>query len=390
MRHFIPILLLFIFSALGFLLIQSPPDTPRKLPNIRLPVVEVNPHSPSSHPISLAVSGKIIAPQKEIELSSENAGKIGKLHPHLIVGGTIPAGETIAQLEEADFLLELKSAQANLTKTNAALSVAQGNHRLAKKELALSGYLFSDDDQNKKLALRLPDLHEAEADVDIAHYKLAQAKLTLNRATINYPYDVKVTEVSTALGEYISEGKTIAKVVRTDEVWIELNIPQQYLTKINVKTEKNQGSIVTFSFNQHTFTAEVFGIHPKLRENSRLVKVIARVTPSGKPVFPFVINSHIEATVEFEVLKDVQRLSRQALPDPSHVYVVDQAGRLQVRPAGVKWQTEESVYISPEIQAGDRLVSRPVYGIFVGSKVRAVSVLNHDHILNQTMQTSSY
>lgn len=373
----LPLLIMSVFGGVGYLILDTAPQSSRKAAEFPLPIVEVSGITFKQHDIEVAVQGRVIAAHHPIELLSQTKGVLVKTHASFIPGGIIKAGETIAQIDQTDYQLALKSAEANLSIAEAALAIEQGQKRLAERQFALNDRQFSDDGKNKALALRTPQLQQAEAEVRIAKIQLEQAQLALERTSLHLPYDVRVLSITTAVGDVVNQQNSLATFSRADKQWIELSVPQQYVNRIPVSKGSSENAAVSFQINQHKYQAEVLSIKAQLNEQSRMAGVIVQLLEgnhSSKPQPPpLIIDTHISAKLSLGKIDNVFPIPKHLVQDESRIYVVDADNSLQLRDAEIKWRAANDVFVAADLQTGDQFITSQIYGIVPGSTVRTLS-----------------
>ena len=319
-KNFLPLLLVCVFSAIGYAIFATAPQSSRIEASPQIPAVEVANIVLKNHSVSATVQGRIVAPNKPLDLKSQTSGKIVSTHPNFIVGGTIAAGEPVLQIDQTDYLIALENAQAKLIMAQAALAIEQGQKRLAEREFALNTVQYTFDGQNKALALREPQIKQAQAEVTLAKNQLNLAQLALQRTSLSFPFKVRVLSVSAGLGEYVSQQNLLATLSRADQQWLELSIPQIYLAQIRARTADAIGSSVYFKVGNTEYTAEVISIKAELNSQSRMSGLIAQVVGdlSNQTSNPhsLIIGTHVSASIDLGIVENALALPKQLLRDP--------------------------------------------------------------------------
>ncbi len=81
---------------------------------------------------------------------------------------------------------------------------------------------------------RKEDIRAAQASVELARARLAQAEKALSDCTVRAPMAGTVTAKSTEQGEIVAAGATLATVSRLDEVWLSVYIPETRVGRVRV------------------------------------------------------------------------------------------------------------------------------------------------------------
>jgi multidrug resistance efflux pump len=137
-----------------------------------------------------------VVPARQVEILPEVSGRVIEFHPALEPGGIIPGGETLIKIDPEEYELALARAQAGLAEAEADLQVEQGRQIVAQREWDLFGKDWAESREDEALALREPQLRQAEARIASASSLVKQAELDLRRTEIKAPFDVLVLAVA--------------------------------------------------------------------------------------------------------------------------------------------------------------------------------------------------
>lgn len=377
LRMLTPLVIVTFFSFVCYAIFSSPEQSQRK-PSVTIdPSVEVIPTISGNHSVTIAAQGLIVAPNKAISLIPQVSGVIAKIHPNFMLGGFIPAGEAIVKIEQTDYQIALDEAQAKLTLALASLTMEKGLQRLAKKEFKLNENKFIDDGENKSLALRVPQLKQAQAQVQLAQIDVEKAKLSLKRTHLTLPYDVRILSINTTIGELINQQTAVAVLVKAKKRWLALKFKAKNIDRLSARTSNEKGSFVNFYLNKQTYQGEVISLLADLVSSTKMGGAIVEVTPSTtdentKLKSPLLIGTHISATIAAGTIHDAYAIPIGALINNKQVLVVDSHQLLQSRPAKLQWQSKGKVIVDLQLKANDQIVTSQVFGIATGTKVNAI------------------
>lgn len=124
--------------------------------------------------VSLTVTSQGEArPRTQINLVPQVAGRITYVNPDFIEGGFFEAGETLVQIDDADYRLAVTRASAQVAQAQQALAREQAESDLAAREWAELG-----EGEASALTLREPQLAEARAQLAAAEAALQAAVWT--------------------------------------------------------------------------------------------------------------------------------------------------------------------------------------------------------------------
>ncbi len=141
---------------------------------------------------------------------------------HIEVGQRIQKGDLLFELEPDDFDLQLATSVANEKAADAAVLQAEQEERrlsqlLRERAISQSEYdsvrLLLDSSQAKKVA--------AAKQTELARRQLEYTKL-------HALADAVVVSIRREVGEVVSAGQEVVKVVQSDELEIEVDLPEQF------------------------------------------------------------------------------------------------------------------------------------------------------------------
>ena len=124
--------------------------------------------------LKVNVQGEVEA-HTEINLVPQISGKISYISPNFVEGGKFRKGEVLARIEATEFELRVIQARANITQAETVVMREKSEGEIARRdweELGRAG-------EPSALSLRLPQLAEANAQLESAKAQLAEAELQL-------------------------------------------------------------------------------------------------------------------------------------------------------------------------------------------------------------------
>ena len=163
------------------------------------------------------------------EIESEVSGKIIWVSENFSSGGTFTKGDTLIKLDSRDYELALVTAESNLSQSKVALQREIAESNIAKQE-----WDKVSDGEASDLALRKPQLAQANAFFAASEATYEQAKRNLNRTSIVAPFDGRVRKKNTDLGAIISPGIPLGMIYATDYVEVRLPIANVDLSFLDI------------------------------------------------------------------------------------------------------------------------------------------------------------
>ena len=216
------------------------------------------------HQVTVTANGSV-GVTTYVDLIPQVSGRISQLAPSLAVGGRFRAGETLAVVEQDEFLLKLRQAAADVEVQRANLQLQQ-----AKSDAAVQNYALINPNRNVPALVALgPQIAQAQAQLQAAKSREDIAKLELQRTRFTLPFDGMITRSSAQLGQLVSNGKAFGQAYATDSVELVAPIAQSNLAQL--APVENLRVQVFIAGNQ--FEASIDRVGAELDPRSRFAKV---------------------------------------------------------------------------------------------------------------------
>lgn len=368
----LPIVLLAAGAAVAALLLSTRPSAGKGKKAEAAPLlVQTLTAQPRTAAMIVEVMGTVV-PAHEVELKARVGGHVTALSESFSPGGLLRAGQTAVTLDDTDYQLTLRQAENTLARAMADLDLEMGQQRVAREQFAmLDGMGGNEAADQSSLALRGPQLAQAQADVDDAEADLSQARLDLDRTRVKVPFNALVTARSVAPGSEVTTSTALGTLVDVDEYWVEAAVPVARLRNMRFAARDGQGSPVAISGRAGAATRQgsLLASVGELVESSRLARVLIRVPdPLGLSTggTPLVLNEYVSARITGPEVEGVYVLPRSALREGDQVWVAEGA-TLDIREVEVGWSDAENAYLTDGLAPGDRVVTSgiptPVQGM---------------------------
>ncbi|AMK78981.1 MULTISPECIES: efflux RND transporter periplasmic adaptor subunit [Methylomonas] len=224
------------------------------------PLVAVAEVKQEQWPTSLATVGSLRA-VAGINISNEVAGQIKALH--FESGQTVKQGQLLIELDSTTDQAELQGLQAE--QRLAQIRYQRSAQLIDKKFVSQSDY-----DQNKAL------LDEARAAV-------ASKQTLIAKKQIKAPFNGELGIRQVDLGQYLPVGSAIIPLQKLDPIFLDFNLPERYLSQLSVG---QQITINVQAYPDKSFTGEIIAISPAVEQQSRSLKVQARLKNADKGLHP--------------------------------------------------------------------------------------------------------
>jgi RND family efflux transporter MFP subunit len=366
----LPLLIVAAGAASAYKLYDTRPVAKRTRPLEAAPLVRTMRAEATTMPVSVTATGTVRA-AREIALKPRVAGRVEQMSPSFTPGGVLREGEMLLRLDESDFRLAVDEKKADVTKAEADLELEMGQQYVAREEWK---HLLGEKTLKTALALRKPQLAQAQAALDAAKAAQQKAELDLTRTVVRAPFNALVTARNVDVGSQVSTADTLATLAGTDEYWIEISVPMDRLRWIDLPgSNAERGSPATVSVAAGERRGRVLRLLGELQSDSRMARVLVSVHDplllagtAGPAAARLILGDYVSVAVQGREVQNAVRLPRSALRDDDTVWVVRDAA-LSIRKVHTVWKDRDDVFVDSGLAPGENVVvsnlSSPIEGM---------------------------
>ncbi len=268
-------------------------------------------------PTTIKTRGTIRA-HNQVTLTPQVSGKIIRILPGFEDGAFFGEGDVLVELDSQDFATAVVIAEAQLARAASVYAQEETRAKQARLNWEDLGY----DEDPSELVLRLPQLREAQANMDSARAQLSQAMRNLDRTHVRAPIAGRVRRRSVGLGQSVGPGTPLGTIFAIDFAEVRLPIAARdmaFLTLPNGPEDPTVDVELRDALDEDrtaVWTATIIGTEGALDENSLDLFAIARVLdPFARTTghAPLRIGQPVVATIPGRVLDNVVAVPRQAV-----------------------------------------------------------------------------
>lgn len=320
-----------------------------------------------------------VRPEQEIMLSPRVGGEVVSISASFTPGGFVGEGETLLQIDPADYEANLLLRQSELRQASADLELELGRQQLAKQDYEeLKGTISS---EYETLVLRAPQLNAARARVEAAEANVRRAELDLERTRIRAPFAAHILSREANAGSQVAPGEPLGMLVGIKSYWVEVAVPVSSLQWIDFP--QNPGSSVARARVRHrtawpedTFReAQVHSMIGALEDETRLARILLTVAdplahePGSSGLPPLMVGSYVESRIEGKLIEDAVRIPRDYLRQNDTVWINDNSV-LRIRPLDIVFRDQDHVYVQQGLAESDLIVTTNLATVVDGSMLR--------------------
>lgn len=210
-------------------------------------------------------------PYEEVIISAEVDGILKDVK--VDEGSVVSRGQVLALIDDIDYNLDVKRADAALRQAEATLSNTKIEYQ--RKEALFKEQLVTQqqfDDVSTRLSL-------AEAEVERAKASLSLAREKLKKTKMHSPLAGIVKEKKVSPGDYVKNGTNLFVIIQTNPIKLNFTVTEKDVGKLK------KGQDVLFkvdAFPDREFKGKLNIIYPSLEEKTRTLQVESLVpNPNG-------------------------------------------------------------------------------------------------------------
>ena len=317
-----------------------------------------------------------LLPKVETNLVSQVSARVLEVAPQFIEGGFFKQGDVLVQLEQADYITDLKLAEAELARVEAALQ-----EEIARGKVAAEEWKTVKSSVAPELGLRKPQLATAQANLRAAKAQYERAQRNLERTTIRAPFDGLVKSKNVDIGQFVGMGSQMGVLYATDIAEVRLPLSDNELAYLQQRSE-GQSIPVTLTARvagkAHQWQAELVRNEGVVDQSSRVIYVVAELKdPYARneqtQQTPIQFGRFVNATITGSAAQDVVVVPRHVVRMDGTLLVTDATRKLMIREVDILRSDEDNAYISSGVQPGELIITSAVPNAVDGMVLRLPS-----------------
>lgn len=330
----------------------------------------------------------VVAPRTSTVLASEVAGQVVVVADNFEVGGYARAGELLLRIDDSFYQAEVKRAEAALANAERELAEEKGRAEVAFRDWQDYHTTVERGMAGEALALRKPQLNDAQAKLEAVQADLDYARTQLAKTVIRAPYDSLIRRKDTAIGEYVTVGGPLVELFAIDTAEVRLPLPDNKIGAINLPpidttaVAADQPKIrltATLGEQRNQWVAHLVRTEGVIDERSHVLFVVAAVNdPYGLrhgAAVPLRVGTFIDAEIVGKQVNDVVVLPRTVLRVGRLVWVIDNQSRLHSRELTLMNTEGDTMVVSAGLHEGDKVCLCTMAGAVPGTLVRIADTI---------------
>ena len=370
----IPITILVVSIAISVFMFKLRDQTVRTKREPTTPSVQVITVKSQDVTPALEVFGEVRA-HREVQIQAQVTGIATWINDRLIVGGNFRTGEELIRIQAIDFELAVDQREADLALARTQYEQEIGRQEIAKREWQLLEGKQTVENHLKRLALRQPQLRQAEISLKAAESALQLAQLDLDRTIIRAPFNSSILVENAEQGQLITTSGNICRMVCTDDFYIIASLPQA-LAK-NIRTLDDHGisaKALVHTQNSDKREGTIIRFLADLELDTRMVRIVVKVKDplaleavnTGRE--KLFLGSFVKLEIQLPTVKNAIRIPRNHIRAGDTVWVSKEE-MLEVRKLKISHREAEDLIITEGLIDGDKVITTSLQVATPGMRV---------------------
>lgn len=316
---------------------------------------------------------------KDINPSPRVNGEILDISAAFTPGGFVKKGQTLLQIDPADYQNALALRKSDLAQAKSELQLEMGQQEIARQDYELLGDTLPEEEM--KLVLRQPQLQAVKARIKAAEANVEQAELNLQRTTVKAPFDALILSRNVNVGSQVSTNTPIGRLAGINEYWVMVNVPLSQVRWLDIPQTSNRRGASVKLRNRVAWPDSVYreGFIKRrvgaLDTQTRLAQVMVAVKNplayglSKEQNPPLTIGAFLETTIQAKPINEVFRVKRDFIRDDETIWVMDN-GKLSIREVDIVFQDAHYAYVKNGLEEMDAVVTTNLSTVVDGAALR--------------------
>ncbi|MDO6681225.1 efflux RND transporter periplasmic adaptor subunit [Oceanobacter sp. 5_MG-2023] len=360
------LLVLVLGGAAAWIVLTTAPVPERVKPVVQARLVEVQRPGAGGRPTWTA-GGQVSAAER-ILLQAQVSGRVVSVASEALPGATLKAGARLLTIEPRDYELALQRYEAARIQAQADLDLELGQSALAADEYQLAQRELTGAD--RALVLREPQLASARAKLLSARAETDQARLNLARTRVTMPFNGQILSRNVAVGSQVSSSVELFELVNTDEFWIEVKVPRNFLAWLDVDAPIR---LYHPSWGKQSREARILNLLADVDERDRQARLMVAVSDPlslkdpEQPVL--MLNDFVSVELQGKAIPNSVTVPLQQLNDDGSLWVVNNNQMVRRTPE-VLYRGRTRAWIGAGLQPDDQLLVNRLDSVTEGLPVR--------------------
>lgn len=368
-----------VVLIVGMMSLKTEP--PKKKPVVQATVVETQVVNKEATQFIVDSQGPV-KPTIDTTLVAEVSGRITTISDKFRVGSFVNKGDILFEIDSANYVANMRSAEATLAQAKASFQDAKARTDQARKDWKKIG-----SGEPSDLVLKIPQLNQAKASVQSAEATLFRARQDLERTKVKANFDALIKSKSVGLGQYVNTGSQVANLYGTNTAEVRLPIPDQQLAYLNLPKQGDENTYPDvrlsgiFAGEEKEWFGKLVRTEGVVEESNRLTYLVAQIDdpygldPKTNRDTSLRFGTFVKAEIAGKEQEGLITLPRQALYYNKQVLTLVNENEIKLADVTLARTESNTIFVSGGLEDGQEIIVTPVQNPANGMKVKKLTTL---------------
>lgn len=303
-------------------------------------------------------TGGFVSAKTTANLAAEVSGKVLSLSPQFAVGNRVKKGETLATIDDKNYVAAVTSATANLATAKSHYAQEQAKSRQAARDAKRLKIKAT------ALALRKPQLAAAKASIDNAEAQLKLAKQNLSKTKVKAPFDAVIQSRNIAVGDNVGANTVVGQLIGVQTFTVKLTLDSKQFNLVSIGDKV----VLTNPSTGAHYSAIINRFDPALNQTTRTVGAYVEIDKPLSGDKPLLLNSYLTAEITGKTLYSTMWINNSDSIENQFVWIKDADNTLTTVAFTLFYRGAEQSLVRFNEPITD-FITKPKDSFFIGEKV---------------------
>ena len=304
-----------------------------------------------------SISGSLVA-DKTAAIRAEVGGRVTAVLVE--PGARVSKDAPLARVDDNAVRETMLGAKSGVTQAQLGADIAKRDQDRAERLLAAGAVAENAVENARRGNLA------AQAALEDAKARLANAQRNLDNTTLKAPYDGIVSERQVNAGDIVAPGAPMFTIVDPSTMRLEGSVPADQLGAVHL------GASVKFGVTGYpgtSFVGTISNIYPSADPQTKQVRLYARIPNAGSLVAGLFASGRVASTSHSALAVPLNAVDQRGLKPSVLRLKGGKAEKVQIT-LGVRDDETENVEVLAGLAAGDTVLVGRAQGITIGAPVK--------------------
>ena len=304
-----------------------------------------------------SISGSLVA-DKTAAIRAEVGGRVTAVLVE--PGAHVSKDAPLARVDDNAVREAMLGAKSGVTQAQLGADIAKRDQDRAERLLAAGAVAENAVENARRGNLA------AQAALEDAKARLANAQRNLDNTTLKAPYDGIVSERQVNAGDIVAPGAPMFTIVDPSTMRLEGSVPADQLGAVHL------GASVKFGVTGYpgtSFVGTISNIYPSADPQTKQVRLYARIPNAGSLVAGLFASGRVASTSHSALAVPLNAVDQRGLKPSVLRLKGGKAEKVQIT-LGVRDDETENVEVLAGLAAGDTVLVGRAQGITIGAPVK--------------------